>query len=88
MWLPVASMTCALRKGAERFAATAFAILFVLSFDQTPADATRTSTPPSGAVNDTTVNSAAGSMVFGLSVVAVLIIGALVIGKARKKRSW
>ena len=86
--LPVVTMTTVVRRCAGRFAASALAILFVLAFDRTPAAAARPSTPPSGDVADTTVNSAAGSIVFGLSIVAVLILATLVIGKARKHRSW
>ena len=81
-------MTRSVRSGAERVSATGFAILFVLSFDQTSAGATRPSSPPGNTVDDTAVNSTAGSVVFVLSVVAVLAIAAFVIWNARKNRPW
>lgn len=81
-------MTRAVRSCAERLSATVFAILFVLSFDRNPATATHSSSLPGSAGDNTTVNSTAGSVVFALSVVAVLAIGALVIWKARKNRPW
>ena len=81
-------MTRAVRSGAERWSATVFAILFVQSFDRTSATATNSSSLPRSAVDDTTVNSTAGSVVFALSIVAVLAIGVFVIWKARKNRPW
>lgn len=79
-------MTRAVRSVAERLSVAGFAILFVMSFDRNPAAATSSTSPPGSAVDDTAVNSAVGSVVFLLSVVAVLAIGAYVVWKARKNR--
>lgn len=81
-------MTLTIRSAADQLAASAFVIVFVLSFDRTSAAAALSTTPPDNAVDATTANSTAGSVVFALSVVAVLAIGAHVIWKARKARHW
>ena len=81
-------MTRAVRSAAEYLSAIGFAVLFVLSFDRTSSASTRSTPPPGSAADDTAVNSTAGSVVFVLSVVAVVAIGAVVVWKARKNRPW
>lgn len=88
LWIPIATMTCAVRTHTQRFTLSAIATLFVLSLDPPLAAARRSSTPPSDAVADTAADSAAGSLTFGFAVIAVLVIAALVIRTARKNRSW
>lgn len=82
-------MRRARRSRAAAFAAAVFVIVFVASFDHT-ALATRTFTPPTEPIDDpaVAVDRTAGSIVFVLSIVAVLIIGAFVVLKARRHRSW
>jgi hypothetical protein len=81
-------MTRSVRSGAEHLAATAFAILFVLSFDIGSAASARSTSPSERPVDDAAGNSVAGSVVFALSVAAVLAIGAFVAWRARKNRAW
>ena len=75
-----------MRSTLSRVASLAFTIVFIVSFDRT-ANASTLSSPVSP-VDDAEVNSTAGSLVFVLSVLAVLAIGAFVTWKSRQNRRW
>jgi len=80
-------MMGALRRGAGNLSASVYVILFVESFDRTSV-AAPSSSPQGSAVDGSGVNSAMGSLVFAVSIAAVLVIGAIVTWKARKNRRW
>lgn len=79
-------MKHAARSAAERVTSLVVAIVFVLSFDRMAnASAPANIASP---VDDVEVNSTVGSLVFVLSIVAVLAIGAFVAWKTRQNRRW
>ncbi|WP_040495360.1 hypothetical protein [Ilumatobacter nonamiensis] len=80
-------MTRSLRRRGQAFATTVCLIAFVVSFGRPVAARRLSSAAAEGAVDDPGVNSAAGSLVFGVTVAAVVVVGAIVIWKVRKNRT-
>ena len=81
-------MTQTFRRRVEALAAGVILIGFIASFGH-PVFATQTFTSPTEPIDDAVaVDSTAGSIVFVLSIVAVLSIAAFVVFKARRRRPW